>query len=71
MDILRVPTPEERIIAKIGKWIKSSSYDENQSVNVTFKNGTPKDILRLFQNNTDLFCAVTDHNVNKKYLIEE
>lgn len=71
MDILRVPTPEEKIIAKIGKWIKSSSYDKNQNVNVTFKKDTPKAILKLFQNNTDLFTAITDHNVNPKYLIEK
>ncbi|KRM40143.1 hypothetical protein FC39_GL000880 [Lactobacillus hamsteri DSM 5661 = JCM 6256] len=69
MDILNAPTPEEAILAKIGKWIFSSYITEHKSVTVIFKKDTPKNILNLFQKNTDLFIALTDYKVNKTYEI--
>lgn len=69
MDILNAPTPEEAILAKIGKWIANSYVDKNKNVTVVFKNSTPKNILNLFQKNTDLFIALTDYKINKEYEI--
>ncbi|WP_168180696.1 MULTISPECIES: hypothetical protein [Lactobacillus] len=71
MDILRAPSPEEVTIAKIGKWIKDSYYDENHQVNVVFKKDTPKEVFRSFKKNTILFKAITDADVNEKYQIEK
>lgn len=67
MDILMVPTKEMKILAKIGKWIKSSYYDQNRYVNIVFKKETPQSILKLFQENTYVF----HQKVNKNYQIAE
>lgn len=71
MDILRAPSPEEIILAKISKWVKTSRDNPKENcTTVVFKKNTPQSILDLFQKNTDLFVAITDLKVNKKYEIE-
>lgn len=72
MDILLAPTKNDVIIAKIGKWIKTSHDDKKNKIStVVFKKGTPKDILELFEHNTNVFVAITDYTINKHYEIEK
>ncbi|MCT0165533.1 hypothetical protein EFM11_09445 [Lactobacillus helveticus] len=71
MDILSAPSPEEVILAKIAKWVKTSKDDLKENcTTVVFKKNTPQSILDLFQKNTDLFVAITDLKVKKNYKIE-
>lgn len=58
MGILHAPLSEEVTIAKIGKWIKDSYYDENHQVNVIFKKDTLNEVWRLFKKNRILFRAI-------------
>ena len=67
MDILRMPTPEEEIVARIGKWIASAKPDQNKIANVVFKKNTPKEILKLYEKNLDLI----PFPAHKKYMIEK
>lgn len=72
MDILRVPTKKDTIVAEIGEWIKTSHDDkENRICTIVFRKDTPRKILRLFERNTDAFKVVTDYTINKHYEIEE
>lgn len=72
MDILRVPTKNDTIVAEICQWVKTSHDDkENKISTVVFKKGTPKKILRLFERNTDAFIVITDYTINPHYEIEK
>ncbi|NRO72757.1 hypothetical protein IMAU60117_01476 [Lactobacillus helveticus] len=66
MAILRMLSPEEKIISKIGKWIASAKPDENKVANVLFKKNTPKKILKLYEKNYDLI----PFPAHKEYKIE-
>lgn len=67
MDILQVPTPEQEIYAKIGKWIASAKPDKNRIANVVFKKDTPKKILELYEKNLNLI----PFPVHKAYTVEK
>jgi hypothetical protein len=72
MDILRAPSPEEVILARISKWVKTSKDNKKEHcTTVVFKKNTPQNILNLFQKNTDLFVAIIDLKVKKEYEIEK
>lgn len=72
MDILRAPTKNDIIVAKICQWIKTSHDDPvNKTSTVVFKKDTPKKILSLFERSTKRFKVITDYTVNKHYEIEK
>lgn len=72
MDILHVPTKKDAIVAKIGKWIRTSRDDNKKKIcTVIFKKGVPKNILELFENNSDAFTVITDYTISKHYEIEK
>lgn len=72
MDILQAPTENDKIVAQIVKWIKTSHDDkENKVSTVVFKKNTPKKISKLFERSTDLFTIITDFTINKHYEIEK
>lgn len=47
MDILRMPTPEETIVAKILDCVVSAKPDQNKVATIVFKKDTPAEIFRL------------------------
>lgn len=54
MDILRMPTPEETIVAKILDWVVSAKPDQNKVATIVFKKDTPAEIFRLYKKNFNL-----------------
>lgn len=71
MDILRLITPEDEIIADIGRYFKTSYPDDKGVYTVVFYKDTPKDVLNLFVKNTKLFPKLIGYKVSKKYEIEK
>ncbi|MCJ2171288.1 hypothetical protein [Lactobacillus kefiranofaciens] len=67
MDILRMPSPEEEIIGKIGKCIASAKPDKDKIATIIFKKNTPTEILKLYEKNYDLipFPAHKEYKIEK------
>ncbi|ALJ23664.1 hypothetical protein AO203_07425 [Lactobacillus gallinarum] len=67
MDILRMPTPEETIVAKILDWVVSAKPDQNKVATIVFKKDTPAEIFRLYKKNFNLipFPAHFEYVVEK------
>ncbi|MDN6779543.1 MAG: hypothetical protein L0L48_05815 [Lactobacillus sp.] len=54
MDILRMPTPEETIVAKILDCVVSAKPDQNKVATIVCKKDTPAEIFRLYKKNFNL-----------------
>lgn len=67
MDILRMPTSEERIVGRILNWVVSAKPDSDKIAFITFKKNTPAEIFDLYKRNFDLI----PFPAHKKYLIEK
>lgn len=71
MDILRIPTSDDLVLAQIGEWFKVAYPNNAGTKTVVFKRNTPTKILNLFVNSTQLFPKIAGYEVSSKYEIEK